>query len=75
MLSIIFGLIGIVLGVLWLIMWGAAQHFWTVIQGGLPPFMILVGLVAIAAGVSSIKDNSAAKQEEERPASETQDEE
>lgn len=65
MLSVIFGLIGVVVGVVWLIN-GAWGPFLTVLQGGVPPFLILVGLVAIAAGISSIKDNMEAKKEEKK---------
>ncbi|GEM_PF-1880055 len=66
MLSVIFGLVGIVIGIIWLAVWGGWEPFLIVLQGSIPPFLILVGLVAIAAGVSSIKDNMAAKQEEEK---------
>lgn len=66
MLSVIFGLIGVIVGVLWLASWNAWDEFLVVLQGSLPPFLILVGLVAIAAGISSIKDNMAAKKEEEK---------
>ncbi|MFC2061433.1 hypothetical protein ACFLUV_02875 [Elusimicrobiota bacterium] len=65
MLSVLFGLVIIVVGVLWIAVWGAWDEFLLVIQGFIPPFMILVGLVAVAAGVSSVKDNIAAKKEEE----------
>ena len=66
MLSVIFGIVGIVIGIVWLAMWGAWEPFLVVLQGSIPPFMILVGLVAVAAGISSIKDNIAAKKEEEK---------
>ncbi|MEA3506762.1 MAG: hypothetical protein U9R36_04650 [Elusimicrobiota bacterium] len=66
MLSVLFGLIGIVVGVLWLVSWEAWDHFLVVLQGSIPPFLILVGLVALAAGISSIKDKAAAKKEEEK---------
>ena len=66
MLSVLFGIIGIAVGICWLVMWGAWAHFLVVLQGSVPPFMILVGLVAFAAGVSSIKDNAAAKKEEKK---------
>ncbi len=65
MLSLIFGLVGVVVGVLWLVSWGGWSHFLVVLQGSLPPFLILVGAVAIAAGISNIKDNMEAKKEEE----------
>ncbi|NLB34670.1 MAG: hypothetical protein GX817_02455 [Elusimicrobia bacterium] len=64
MLSVIFGIVSVVAGVLWLAMGGAWGHFLVVLQGSVPPFLILVGLVAFAAGVSSIKDNAAARKEE-----------
>ena len=66
MLSVIFGIVGIVIGILWLAAWGAWGPFLVVLQGAIPPFLILVGLVAVAAGISSIKDNIAAKKEEEK---------
>lgn len=66
MLSVIFGLIAIVVGVVWLAMWGAWNEFIVVLQGSVPPFLVLVGLVAVAAGISSIKDNMAAKKEENK---------
>lgn len=66
MLSVIFGLIGIILGIVWLAMWGAWNEFILVLQGSVPPCLILVGLVAVAAGISSIKDNAAAKKEESK---------
>ena len=65
MLSVLFGLAGMVVGVLWLAMWGAWAEFLTVLKGAVPPFLILVGLVAMTAGISSMKDNAAAKKEEE----------
>lgn len=64
MLSIIFGLIGIVVGILWVVMWGAWDEFLLVLSGAVPPFLILVGLVAVAAGISSVKDNASASKEE-----------
>ncbi len=66
MLSVLFGLAGIVIGILWLAMLGAWSEFIMVLKGSVPPFLILVGLVAVAAGVSSMKDNAAAKKEEEK---------
>ncbi len=66
MLSVIFGLVGIIVGIIWLAMWGAWSEFIVVLQGSVPPFLILVGLVAVAAGISSVKDNIAAKKEEEK---------
>ena len=66
MLSILFGIIGIAAGVLWIFAWGAWSEFISVLQGAMPPFLILVGLVAVAAGFSSMKDNAAAKKEEEK---------
>jgi len=70
MLSILFGIVGIVAGALWLFIWGAWSEFISVLQGAMPPFLILVGLVAVAAGFSSMKDNAAAKKEEEKSGSE-----
>ncbi len=66
MLSVLFGLIGIVVGVLWLVSWSAWGPFLLVLQGSVPPFLILVGIVAVIAGISSIKDKAAAKKEEEK---------
>ncbi|MGM0441231.1 MAG: hypothetical protein ACQEQC_02290 [Elusimicrobiota bacterium] len=69
MLSVLFGLAGVVIGVLWLVpgvLGSAWGPFLTVLQGSVPPFLILVGLVAIAAGISSMKDKKAAQLEEEK---------
>jgi hypothetical protein len=66
MLSVIFGLIAVVVGAICIAAWGGWDDFLVVLQGGVPPFMILVGLVAIAAGISSIKDNIEAKKEEKK---------
>ena len=65
MLSLLFGAAAIVGGVFWIIK-GAWGNFIVVFQGAVPPFMILIGLVAVAAGISSMKDNAAAKKEEEK---------
>ncbi len=66
MLSVIFGLVGVIIGILWIATWGAAEHFLVVLQGSIPPFLILVGAVAVAAGISSMKDNMAAKKEQDK---------
>ena len=66
MLSILFGLIAAAIGVLWLFVWGALDEFLIVLQGSVPAILILVGLVAVAAGISSIKEKMAEKKEEKK---------
>ena len=69
MLSIIGGIIAAVLGLVWVI--GSAwDEILMVLQGTLPLMLIFGGIIAIAAGISSIKEEAAAKKEEEELAKE-----
>ncbi|MCK5533890.1 hypothetical protein KAI68_02150 [bacterium] len=68
MLSIIGGLVFLVVGLLGVIVWSG--DLWIVLKGSLPLMAVLGGLVAVAAGISSVKDERAAKKEEEESKSE-----
>ena len=66
MLSIIIGLLLAAGGILWLTKGGAWDEFLIVCQGSLPVIFAFVGLIAIAAGFSSIKEKAAEKKEEKK---------
>ena len=69
--SIIGGLVVAAIGVIWFIAGQLWFELWLVVKGILPAMLVGGGLVAIIAGVSSIKDKIAAKKEEAKaPASE-----
>lgn len=67
MLAVIFGLIFMVLGI-----WGLAAwwgDFVTIIRGLVPPLIICGGLLAVIAGVTSMRDaaeSKAAREAEEK---------
>ena len=65
MVSVLGGLVAAVIGVLWLAVWGGWDEFLMVVQGSVPVMLILGGLVAIAAGISTMKENAALKKEAE----------
>ncbi len=62
--AIIGGLIAIVLGI-----WLLAAHWWVpfkmLVFGCIPPLLVFGGLIAIIAGISSIKDAARTKKLEE----------
>ena len=60
--SVIVGTACLVLGVIALIFWWG--HFLNVVMGSLPMLLILVGAVALFAGISEIKDSLACKDAE-----------
>ncbi|OGD24602.1 MAG: hypothetical protein A2Y56_10940 [Candidatus Aminicenantes bacterium RBG_13_63_10] len=62
-LAILGGLVAIAGGVFLLIRWWAA--FKIVVLGVLPPALIFGGLIAVIAGISSIKDAARTKKLEE----------
>jgi len=62
--SIIGGLIAAVIGLIWFFAGRLWDKLWDVVQGVLPLMLVGGGLIAIIAGVSSIKDKIAAKKEE-----------
>ncbi len=62
--SIIGGLVVAVIGVIWFIAGQLWFELWLVLKGVLPAMLVGGGLIAIIAGVSSIKDKIAAKKEE-----------
>ena len=70
MLSIIGGIIAALIGILWIFAWGAGVDVVTVLVGTIPLMLIFGGIIAVAAGISSIKEEAAAKKEEEELAKE-----
>ncbi len=69
--SIIGGLAVAAIGVIWFVAGQLWFELWVVAKGVLPAMLVGGGLVAIIAGISSIKDKIAAKKEEAKaPASE-----
>ena len=74
-LSLVIGIVCLILGVLGLANWGGA--FLAVLKGSAPAILILVGAIALFAGISEIKDSLASKKEapaEEKPAEEKKEE-
>jgi hypothetical protein len=63
-ISVIGGLIAILLGAAGLLRW--LGQFISVLKASVPAILILGGLIAVAAGVSEIKDAARAKKEEEK---------
>jgi fatty acid desaturase len=67
MLAVIFGLIFMVLGI-----WGLAAWWWdfvAILRGLIPPLIICGGLLAVIAGVTSMRDaaeSKAAKEAEDK---------
>jgi len=62
--SIIGGLVVAAIGVIWFIAGQLWFELWLVVKGILPAMLVGGGVIAIIAGVSSIKDKIAAKKEE-----------
>jgi len=60
-ISVIGGLVAILLGVVFLIKWW--DLFLKALEATVPSILILGGLIALAAGVSEIKDAMKSKQE------------
>jgi putative Mn2+ efflux pump MntP len=70
-LAIIGGIVAMVIGVLLLIKWWV--FFKALVLGAIPPVLIFGGLIALVAGVSSIKDAARTKKlEEETKAEKTE---
>lgn len=63
-ISVIGGLIAIFLGAAGLLRW--LGHFINALKACVPAILILGGLIAVAAGISEIKDAAKAKKEEEK---------
>lgn len=64
MASIIGGIVALGLGI-----WGLVSWWWDfvlVLRGAVPFVIVLGGIVAITAGISSMRDRRAAKKEEEK---------
>lgn len=70
MIALLVGIIFLVVGVLGFTLFHWADEFVDVLQGSLPPILILSGLAAVALGISQIRDKIAAKKEEEEMAAE-----
>ena len=71
-LAILFGLIAIVGGVLLAVfVWW--QEFYELVFGFIPPVLFFGGLIALIAGISSIKDAKRTKQLEEEIEEETEE--
>ena len=70
MLSILGGLISVVISVLWILPNGfgnVGPEVLTVIKGSVALGLIFGGLIAVAAGISAIKENAAEKKEQAEP--------
>ncbi|MDD5449927.1 MAG: hypothetical protein PHO42_04940 [Candidatus Omnitrophica bacterium] len=63
-ISVIGGLVAILLGLIGLIKWW--ELFVRALLATVPSILILGGLVALAAGISEIKDSVKSKKEEEK---------
>ncbi len=71
--ALIGGIIAVILGVIGIIGWWT--YFMDLLKGGIPLLLVLGGAIAIAAGLSDIKDKmeekrekeSAGKKEEDKP--------
>ena len=57
------GIIASLLGLAGLIGWW--QEFVAILQGAIPPLLLVGGLIAIYAGITSVKDEIATRREEE----------
>ena len=68
MLSVIAGLVALALGI-WLLAWNWWDYFVAVLFGSLPVILIFGGLIAMIAGISSIKDKIAEKKEAKQESS------
>jgi hypothetical protein len=62
--GVVVGAIVVLLGVLGLIRWSYA--FVVIIKGTIPAMMIFGGAIAVIAGLSEIKDETAGKKEEKK---------
>jgi small neutral amino acid transporter SnatA (MarC family) len=63
-ISVIGGAVAVVLGLFGVIKWFGA--FLGVLKGTVPAMLIFGGLIALFLGISEIKDEKAAKQEEKK---------
>ena len=72
-LAVFFGLIAMVGGVL-LVAFVWWREFYELVFGCIPPLLFFGGLIALIAGISSIKDAKRTKQLEEEAAEEEEEE-
>jgi len=70
--ALIGGVIAAILGVLGI--WHWFQEFKDFIQGGLPILLVLGGIIAIAAGISDIKDRIEENKEKAKKETEKKEE-
>lgn len=63
-LSVLGGIVAIILGILGLVSWW--DVFIRALQATVPAILILVGVIALFAGISEIKDTAAQKKEEQK---------
>ena len=71
-LAILFGLIALVGGILLgVFVWW--REFYELVFGCIPPFLFFGGLIALIAGISSLKDSKRTKQLEEETEQEEED--
>lgn len=65
MLALVIGLVFVILGIVGLMQW--FKEFIMILSGSVPAMLVCGGLLAIIAGITSIKDAAEAKKlEEER---------
>jgi uncharacterized membrane protein len=69
-LAILGGLIAMVGGIILVVVWW--QEFYELVFGCLPPILFFGGLIAVIAGISSIKDAMRTKKLEEETQKEEQ---
>ena len=62
--GIVVGVIVVVVGVIGLLRWWG--DFAAILKGTIPAMMIFAGAIAVIAGLSEMKDESAAKSEEKK---------
>lgn len=70
--SIIFGLVAIALG-----LWGLSAWWWSVVEalrGLMPVVLILIGLVALGAGVTSLRETGTGRKMEDEELTDVKDE-
>jgi uncharacterized membrane protein HdeD (DUF308 family) len=62
--ALIGGIIGVILGLWGIIHW--IHPFAKVLEGAVPFLVLIIGIIAIAAGISDIKDKIEEKKEKEQ---------
>jgi len=62
--GVVAGAIAVLIGIVGLLRWW--DHFAALLKGLTPPIVIFAGAIAVIAGLSEIKDETAAKKEEKK---------